>query len=325
MKKEPLVSIIIPVYNRENLVGETLDSVIAQTYRNWECIVVDDGSTDRTREVVQTYCDKDPRIKLFSRPDDRPKGANACRNYGFELSRGEFIKWFDSDDLMHPTLVEAQVSTLQDKLVDCVLCNWQWFASENGKNAIPFPMPITKEPKNLVESYVCGDFFFPTGVALWRRSYLSVPDIRFREDLTRGQEALFHFHHVMNIFSYKWLEIDGISIRRGHQSIASQYGKDMRSEESLLEYWIEVFCSIAATGKLNHLLSEISAKAVAAFIRFRKKAGLSNESGQAVLRLGAVFVRSSLFPSEKMRLVSKLVVGFFSPSLLKSLANINWH
>ncbi|RLD85933.1 MAG: glycosyltransferase family 2 protein, partial [Bacteroidetes bacterium] len=65
----PLVSIIIPAYNRADLIGETLDSVLAQTYPNWECIVVDDGSADKTKDVVQHYVDKDPRFILVDRPD----------------------------------------------------------------------------------------------------------------------------------------------------------------------------------------------------------------------------------------------------------------
>ena len=78
---KPLVSIIIPTYNRAHLIAETLDSIIAQTYTNWECIVVDDGSTDPTDELMETYCKKDSRFQYYHRPKNRPKGANACRNY----------------------------------------------------------------------------------------------------------------------------------------------------------------------------------------------------------------------------------------------------
>ena len=75
-----LVSIIIPTFNRAHLLGETLNSVINQTYSNWECIVVDDGSSDYTEQLMEFYIQKDPRIIFVRRPDNRPKGANACRN-----------------------------------------------------------------------------------------------------------------------------------------------------------------------------------------------------------------------------------------------------
>ena len=74
MKKEPLVSVIIPTYNRAHLIGETLDSVLAQTYQNWECIIVDDGSSDDTDEVIGEYVKKDNRFKYYHRPDEHLPG-----------------------------------------------------------------------------------------------------------------------------------------------------------------------------------------------------------------------------------------------------------
>lgn len=96
----PLVSIIIPTYNRAHLLGETLDSVLAQTYQNWECLVVDDGSTDATEALVQTYIQKDSRFHYHKRPDSHLPGGNGARNYGFEVSQGEFLVFLDSDDLL---------------------------------------------------------------------------------------------------------------------------------------------------------------------------------------------------------------------------------
>ncbi|WP_417872512.1 glycosyltransferase family 2 protein, partial [Xanthomarina gelatinilytica] len=95
MALQPLVSIIIPTFNRAHLLGETLDSVLTQTYANWECLVVDDGSTDATEALVQTYIQKDSRFQYQKRPDRHLPGGNGARNYGFELSKGEFIQWFD--------------------------------------------------------------------------------------------------------------------------------------------------------------------------------------------------------------------------------------
>ena len=80
----PLISIIIPTYNRASMLGKTLDSILAQTYTFWECIIVDDGSTDDTIEVVKSYTEKDTRLHFYTRPNNMLKRANACRNYGFE-------------------------------------------------------------------------------------------------------------------------------------------------------------------------------------------------------------------------------------------------
>lgn len=107
-----LISIITPTYNRCSLIGRTLDSLIEQSYKNWECLVVDDGSVDYTPELLEFYCSKDPRIKYFCRPTFYPKGANSCRNYGFEKSWGQFIQWLDDDDLLSKQKLEIQILQL---------------------------------------------------------------------------------------------------------------------------------------------------------------------------------------------------------------------
>ena len=124
----PLISIIIPTYNRAQLIKETLDSILGQTYANWECIIVDDGSTDTTLVTLENYCNKDSRFQFYSRPKNRVKGANACRNYGYSKSKGEFIQWFDSDDIMHTNHLEEKMKVFeQNPNLDFVVCNYKTF------------------------------------------------------------------------------------------------------------------------------------------------------------------------------------------------------
>lgn len=108
----PLVSIIIPAYNRAGLIGETLQSVINQTYTNWECIVVDDGSTDKTKEVVERKAYQEKRIKFLTR-NRKPKGAQTCRNIGISAAIGDWITFLDSDDLYLPNKLEIQINHLK--------------------------------------------------------------------------------------------------------------------------------------------------------------------------------------------------------------------
>ena len=106
--KTPLISIIIPVYNRVALIKETLDSVLAQSYPNWECIVVDDGSSDNTWGVLIEYQKKDRRIRICKR-DREPKGAPTCRNIGMDLAEGDYFMFLDSDDLLGRKCIEFRV------------------------------------------------------------------------------------------------------------------------------------------------------------------------------------------------------------------------
>ena len=108
---KPLISIIIPTYNRRDLISDTLDSILVQTYKNWECIIVDDGSTDNSSAVINSYVKKDSRFQYHKRPIDKAKGGNACRNYGFELSKGEFVNWFDDDDIMLKDFLKTKIET----------------------------------------------------------------------------------------------------------------------------------------------------------------------------------------------------------------------
>ena len=131
--EEPLISVVIPVYNRANIVGETLDSVLSQTYKNWECIIVDDGSTDTTEEVVNDFMDRDNRFTFIKRPPARNKGASPCRNLGLELSKGDFVQFLDSDDLLENTKFEEQIKELQQHPpLTLATCKWGSFSSSSS-------------------------------------------------------------------------------------------------------------------------------------------------------------------------------------------------
>lgn len=130
MTLEPTVSVIVPTYNRVHLIGETLDSVIAQTYENWECIVVDDGSTDCTQELLEFYCRKDSRIRYYTRPNEKLEGANSSRNYGFGKSTGSYIIWFDSDDLMTPNHIQSKINAVEKSNADFVIAQTANFQHE---------------------------------------------------------------------------------------------------------------------------------------------------------------------------------------------------
>lgn len=108
-EQSPLVSIIIPTYNRAALIGETIESVRQQTCTSWELIVVDDGSTDNTPDLMQQL--NDPRITYYR--IEHSGGFGVVRNHGISKARGEFIAFLDSDDLWHPRKLSAQLSCLE--------------------------------------------------------------------------------------------------------------------------------------------------------------------------------------------------------------------
>src|SRR5215472_9763397 len=104
---KPLVSILIPAYNAEKTIGETLRSALAQSWRNKEIIVVNDGSRDRTLEAAQGFASKE--LAVFSVEN---QGAAAARNHAFRLSQGDYVQYLDADDLLAPDKIERQLAAV---------------------------------------------------------------------------------------------------------------------------------------------------------------------------------------------------------------------
>jgi glycosyltransferase involved in cell wall biosynthesis len=142
--KKGWVSVIIPTYNRAALLDEALKSVVAQTYRPIECIVVDDGSTDSTEDVLRRYSDFQSLDFTLIVIKQENGGAQKARNNGTAISKGEFIQYLDSDDLLYSKKILRQVTYLQNNQdCDCVFGDW-----ENG----------SVEDKKLIKAYRSNDF-----------------------------------------------------------------------------------------------------------------------------------------------------------------------
>ncbi len=119
--KQGLVSIITPCYNGEKYIKETIESVLAQTYTDWEMIVVDDGSKDNSADIVTEYSKKDIRIKLLSQENS---GSAAARNNGIRNCEGQYIALLDADDLWQPDFLKSQIAFMKEKNAVCVYCSY---------------------------------------------------------------------------------------------------------------------------------------------------------------------------------------------------------
>jgi glycosyltransferase involved in cell wall biosynthesis len=236
-----LVSIIIPTYNRAHLISETLNSVLAQTYENWECIIVDDGSTDNTDVVVNSYLAKDSRFQYHHRPKDRLKGANACRNYGFELSKGEYINWFDSDDLMSIDLLNVKVQMFNNSNLDVnyIMCGFETF----GQNKIVKRIYEYGVIEDLLEKFLSDGVVLITQIILFRKSFIS--GFKFDEQLTRAQDLDFIFRVLESKSTGLNINEILIKVRTHYNSISGEYVKnkkeDIISELKVRRYILEYY------------------------------------------------------------------------------------
>jgi len=138
-KDQAMVSVIVPVYNAADLVGETLDSIMAQDYPEWELIVVDDGSTDHSAEVVAPYL-ADQRVRFITKPNG---GVASARNLGVREARGELVAFCDSDDLWAPDKLTRQMELLSEPEVVLVYCGIELLMPDGSIK----PMPELHHPE----------------------------------------------------------------------------------------------------------------------------------------------------------------------------------
>lgn len=225
MIENSLVSIIIPTYNRAHLIGETLDSVLAQTYSNWECIVVDDGSSDDTHILLGEYSNRDSRFSYIVKPADIKKGASISRNLGLKIAKGEFIQFLDSDDILAPNKIEVQLDLLKKESKYTIsTCMWGKFdvlsePFELFKNNVDYKnFETIKEYFDLIG--LCGGFFPPLNFLISRElvNYSGY----WNESLTVNDDGEFFFRIVVNsekiVFSdktyvlYRNNSVDNLSV-----------------------------------------------------------------------------------------------------------------
>jgi glycosyltransferase involved in cell wall biosynthesis len=128
---DKLVSIITPNYNCAQFIAQTIDSVLAQTYQNWEMLIIDDCSTDGSYDIALKYAEKDTRIRVYRM--GKNGGAAFARNKAIELSRGDYLAFLDSDDLWLPEKLEKQLQFMQSN--DCDFCFTEYeHIDEAGKS-----------------------------------------------------------------------------------------------------------------------------------------------------------------------------------------------
>ena len=194
---KPIISIIIPTYNRAHLISDTLDSIIAQTYVHWECILVDDGSTDDTLTILQDYVQHDSRFKYYQRPKNKPKGANSCRNFGLQKSNGNYAIFFDSDDLFIETCLENRVQFInRNPGYDFWVFKMQE-VNQKGLGKVCGKYSPNYTSKDYFLLFLSAKIPFSICCPIWKiNSYVKKEDW-FDEDLLRLQDSDLHIHKLL--------------------------------------------------------------------------------------------------------------------------------
>ncbi|MEX2336431.1 MAG: glycosyltransferase family A protein [Fulvivirga sp.] len=220
----PKISIIMPVYNRADLIRESLDSILKQTYSNWECIIVDDGSTDDTPIVVKPILERDKRFKFYRRSDKYLKGPSGSRNMGLDIAKGDYLVFVDSDDIVHPDMLQICWDLLDDE--DAFFCRYNKtpFRGEWKKKAFDRNMDIDVDLFSIkdIAKMVTNQTPFACCTVMWQKS--AIGDSRFNEKLSYAEEWEFYTRILST-------GVSGISLNQ------SLYFNRKHSSSNTGEFW----------------------------------------------------------------------------------------
>jgi glycosyltransferase involved in cell wall biosynthesis len=217
----PLVSVIIPAYNAEKTIARTLESVLSQTYRHIEVLIVNDGSTDRTVEIVEAFAQKDRRIRILHQPN---LGATAARNCGIKSSKGEYIAPIDADDIWHNEKIQAQVECFQrfGPSVGLVY-SWSIIVDEKGN---PLAGIAHEYRGNVLAELIYSNFVGNGSCPLIRRScFQRVGD--FKDNLRAGQDWDMYLR-IAEQYEFQVIPKFHIGYRRAMNGISADYKNQER-------------------------------------------------------------------------------------------------
>ncbi|MBR4904403.1 MAG: glycosyltransferase [Selenomonadaceae bacterium] len=197
MENAPLISVIIPMYNAEKYLGECFDSLLAQTFKNFEIVLIDDCSTDKSRKIAESYIEKfDGRLKIYD--SEKNSGAGAARNKGLMLSQGEYVFFMDADDTIAPNALEEMYSLAKKSDVDVVNCTKGYKMNAEGTEVTPINLNdpnseflVEEDMSWRIQNLLKNNFGWNVWIKLSRRDFLIDNKIFFPEDIEYAEDQVW--------------------------------------------------------------------------------------------------------------------------------------
>lgn len=212
---KPLISIIVPIYNVENYITECIESVLKQSYRNFELLLVNDGSLDNSGEICESYLLKDNRIKFINKKNG---GLSDARNAGMRQAKGEYISFLDGDDFMSNDALEKIVNSLTiHKGLDMLTCAHMTQDPEGEKKLAPLPYASTSEPldkdeflTSLIESPTT---YWGSWKSIYRRKVIENNSLEFKFNLIGAEDCDFYMRFIRIGNSFGFLNMPIVNYR----------------------------------------------------------------------------------------------------------------
>lgn len=266
------ISILMPVYNGEKYIENTVDTILDQSFRDWELIIANDGSTDNSKSICEKLEKSDKRIKFIHK---EKTGVSDTRNILLDNATGEYVGFVDCDDIIDKKMYKSLLSNIEKYESDLVVCG---IAEKKMKeDTVISNIDRIYYPKKIIKIHEMKDIFFEFGNSqllnslcnkLYKRDVIKIHNIRFDESIENGEDFLFNLEYMKYIKSIVFCKDTFYSyIRRGKDSITHKYTDDMyykglkihKSVEEFLDYMGFLNEKNKKTLCENHLVGVFSA------------------------------------------------------------------
>ena len=198
----PKISIIVPIYNAEKVLKRCVDSILNQSYKNFELILINDGSKDKSIDIINEYKEKDERIKVI---DNKNKGVSETRNIGIKTSKGEYIQFIDADDFIDPYMIEETLKEIEKNKADSVITGlYLDIESENEikSSKQTFEYKIEEGNSNIavaVMDRLNGTYINSPVNKIYKKSIIIDNNIYMDKTIDLGEDLLFNLEYLINL------------------------------------------------------------------------------------------------------------------------------
>ncbi len=246
-----LVSVIIPTFNRSDLIGDAIESCLTQTHRPVEVLVIDDGSTDETQEQIERRLAVEWRGTGVRYVRQENAGASSARNHGLRLSAGSYVQFLDSDDLLLPEKFARQVAALEQPGSEQAVCCHSYGVMQSARSPGQNGSRIgcaTNDPRTLCER-LCDRQVLAMGTPgpLWRRTWLSA-NRGWREDIALGDDLEFHVRLLSRATHLRFVDETLFVVREHNGERLSSASRNLSALQSQLRAFMAVRESMVGVG-----------------------------------------------------------------------------
>jgi len=236
MEKQPLISILIPIYNVESYLPQCLDSIVQQTYKNLQIVLIDDGSQDHSLTICHDYATKDNRIEVYSQKN---QGVAATRNHLLEKVKGDYVLFVDSDDWIEADMIENLVFLSKENDADFVMCD----KIINDTKPSSLKQAVVKlDPEQAIYDFLHHTYFVGS---LWNKLFQStlLYDMHFDDKISYSEDALFSWQVMKKaknivvtnkqLYHYRMNDASLSHLFNGHQFSAFEVWKQIVNDVSI--------------------------------------------------------------------------------------------